>query len=95
MIAIRKSQVFVLGRLSYRIIAVWDLDTLGSSDSMTSCRNLRAWGACILPTQFLEDQVTLYQGGQIMPTKLLPAPRIFKPSYGHAMACFEAHSKSH
>ena len=31
MIAIRKSQVPILGRLSYRIIAVWDLDTLDAA----------------------------------------------------------------
>ena len=33
----------------------------------------------------LADQLTIFQpggGGQIMATKLLLAPRIFKPSYG-------------
>ena len=37
MIAIRKSQVPILGRLSYRIIAVWDLDTLGSGKHSFDC----------------------------------------------------------
>ena len=64
-------------------------------NSQPVAKLLQAWGGDVPPTQFLEDRVTLYQGGQIMPTKLLLSPRIFKASYEHAMACFEAHSKSH
>ena len=78
MIAIRKSQVFVLGRLSYRIIAVWDLDTLGSSDSMMGCRNRRARGAgghvLPCPPSFWQIRKIYIKGGRLCPRNYYLSP---------------------
>ena len=87
MIAIRKSQVSVLGRLSYRIIAVWDLDSghagqLGLHEGLSEPK-AQGWGV---------DHLILSQRGQIIPRKLLRAPTDFQT---FLRPCHEAHSKSH
>ena len=46
------------------------------------CRK-RGAGGGLPPSQFSAEQLTLSQpGGQIIPTTVLQAPRIFRPWYG-------------
>ena len=54
----------------------------GLSEPGGGGRGVGAGGSCVPPPQFLIDQLTLYQlEGQIIPTTLVRAPRIFRPSY--------------
>ena len=67
------------------IISIFNLQKLKHLGvSNQGCRKRGAGGA--LAPQFLAEQLTLSQpGGQIMPTTVLRAPRIFRPCDGPAL----------